>query len=144
MRIDDEIFLNQLAQGIVEIEKGLSWFRGLEAQARRDALHTISYFITNATPQNDDASRAIDRSGLKRTFTPCVLLGAGEDISQQLSKILNLPDAELDKAFRLTIALLGVADDRRRKTKPLDLTNHWWHRDLRDQRVIEAIRNERG
>jgi hypothetical protein len=62
----------------------------------------------------------------------------------QLSKIANLPENELLKAFRLLITLLGTSDGRRRHEKPLDTENHWWHRDLNDPTVVAKIKEEFG
>jgi hypothetical protein len=142
MTIDEEILVNQLAQGIVEMQAGESWFAGLTDSTQRSVLRDLSVFIANASPHSEDATRAVAISGLKPTFTPCVLLTTGLSIRHQLAKISNLPQAELGKAFLLLIALLAVADTRRRTTNPLNTTNHWWHRDLRDACVLDAIRQE--
>jgi hypothetical protein len=95
-----------------------------------------------ASPHSEDAAKAVAASGLKPTFTPCVLLTTGLGVRHQLAKISNLPGAELGKAFLLPIALLAVADTGRRTTNPLNTTHHWWHRDLRDTCVPDAIRQE--
>jgi len=142
MTIDEEILVNQLAQGIVEMPTGESWFAGLSESVQRSVLRELNVFIANASPHAEDAARAVAASGLKSTFTPCVLLTTGLNIRQQLARISNLPGTELGKAFRLLIALLAVADTRRRTASPLDATNHWWHRDLRDASVLDAIRQE--
>ena len=142
MTIDEEILVNQLAQGIVEMPTGESWFAGLAESTQRSVLRELNVFIANATPHSEDAARAVAVSGLKSTFTPCVLLTTGLNIQHQLAKISDLPRPELGKAFRLLIALLAVADARRRTTNPLNATNHWWHRDLGDAGVLDAIRQE--
>lgn len=141
MTIDEEILVNRLAQGIAALQEGQSWFESQSVEQRRDILRGISFMIAQASPRPDDAEVAIRNSGLKATFTPCVLLTRGE-IRTQLGKIASLPEHELTKAFPLLISLLGVSDERRRTSKPLDLGTHWWHRDLRDPEVIEAIRRE--
>jgi len=33
---------------------------------------------------------------------------------------------------------------RRRREKPLDTVNHWWHRDLSDPQVVATIGDEFG
>jgi len=142
MTIDEEILVNQLAQGIVEMQAGENWFAGLTESTQRSVLQELNVFIANASPHSEDAAKAVAISGLKPTFTPCVLLTTGLSIRHQVAKISNLPGAELGKSFSLLIALLAVADTRRRTTKPLDTTNHWWHRDLRDAYVLNAIRQE--
>jgi len=140
MRIDDQILLNQLAQGVVDAREGERWFNSLGEGEKRRALQDLNFMILNAKLRSDDAPAAIAKSGLKPTYTPCVLLQKGA----QLGKIANLPESELPKAFVLLVALLGVCDERRRREKPLDTGNHWWHRDLSDPTVIALIRREFG
>jgi hypothetical protein len=142
MTIDEKILVNQLAQGIIEIQAGIAWFSSLDLPTRRSALAECNVFIANANPRPEDAANAVSASGLKPTFTPCILLMTGASIREQIAKIANLPESELEKAFRLLIALFGIADTRRRTLKPLDTKNHWWHRDLRDESVLTSIRRE--
>jgi hypothetical protein len=61
-------------------------------------------------------------------------------LKAQLAKLTDLPQAQLEEAFRLVVELLNIADSRRRTEKPLDLVNHWWHRDLRDPKILDEIR----
>jgi hypothetical protein len=142
MTIEEEILVNQLAQGIVEMPTGESWFAGLTESTQRSVLRELNIFIANAGPHSEDAARAVALSGLESTFTPCVLLTTGINTRHQLAKISSLPRPELGKSFRLLIALLAVADTRRKTTNPINATNHWWHHDLRDPGVLDAIRQE--
>ncbi len=143
MNIDEKILLNQIAQDVIDIEEGERWFLLLGETQRRAVLRELNFMIANAGPRNEDVPDAIAKSGLKKTFTPCVLLKTGE-IRIQLAKIANLPEDELLKAFRLLIALLSVCDGRRRREKPVDTENHWWHRDLTDPQVVARIKEEFG
>jgi hypothetical protein len=142
MRIEEKILLNQLAQGILKFQEGERWFLSLGGNDRRAALGELNMMIVNTHPRKEDIPIAITSSGLKPTYTPCVLLQNGEILA--LGKIAGLPDNELLKAFRLLVALLSVSDRRRRTEKPLDTRNHWWHRDLSDLNVIAAIKQEFG
>ncbi|UUU28347.1 DUF5958 family protein [Streptomyces sp. DSM 40750] len=67
------------------------------------------------------------RSGLRPTHTPAVLISRGRT-EQQLGKIAHLtsPD-ERRKAFRLLIAVLAIADERRRARFCSVGCGHWWH-----------------
>ncbi|MFE7760391.1 DUF5958 family protein [Streptomyces sp. NPDC057438] len=58
---------------------------------------------------------------------PAVLITRGP-IDQQLGKIVGLtPVHELRKAFRLLVAVLAVADERRRERFCSGGCGHWWH-----------------
>ncbi len=141
MEIDELILIHQLAQGLIDTDAGERWFVSLGTAEKTAALRDVNFMIANASPRREDIPKAIEKSGLKTTSTPCVLLRSGE-VRTQIAKIANLPENELLKAFRLLLALLGVCDLRRRTEKPLDIRNHWWHRDLKDPAVISEIRHE--
>ena len=143
LTIEDLILLNRLAQRIDAIDVGLRWFRSQGASEQSNVLRQINYLIMQARPIGTDVNEAIEKSGLKSSYTPCVMLrqpGLGE----RLAKVANLPAPELEKAFQLLIALLGVADQRRRTSAPLDLVNHLWHRDLSNPNVLAEIKGQRS
>ena len=139
MNIDHAIFINQLAQGIVEVGDGETWFSAFDLESKRGMLREINAMILQAHPRPGDTTSTIAASGLKDTLTPCVLLSK-PDIKVQLAKLANLPEAELANVFKLLVRLLGIADKRRRETKPVDTVNHWWHRDLGNPQVVAEIR----
>jgi hypothetical protein len=139
MNIDDDILINQIAQGIVKIEEGERWFLSLDLESKRTLLYRINAMILQAHPIPEDAISSVEASGLKKTMTPCVLL-LRPGINDQLAKLANLPETELLSVFKLSVRLLGIADKRRRETKPVDTVNHWWHRDLKDPKVVAEIR----
>ena len=139
MNIDHAIFINQMAQGIVEISDGERWFSAFDPESKRSVLREVNAMILQAHPTPEDAVTTIAASGLKETLTPCVLLSK-PDIKVQLAKLANLPEPELTNVLKLLVRLLGIADKRRRETKPVDTVNHWWHRDLGNPQVVAEIR----
>ena len=143
LSMDEEILLNQLAQGILSDPVGQAWFDGQRKDDKRRLLAGLNAFIMQAHPKPEDVAVAISASRLKPTHTPCVQLSK-PNLNVQLAKLLSLPDSELPRVFRLLIKLLAVADDRRRKEKPLDLLNHWWHRDLSDPDVVNDLKRTKG
>lgn len=126
---DSDIRINRLAQGLESIEAGLIWFRNLGSAKQGEVLRTIASFITQAGAREEDVPTAIERSSLRATYTPIVLLSRGS-LKMQLPKVVNLPLEEREKAFRLLIALLAIADERRRRTTCANGCSHWWHQDL--------------
>ncbi|MEZ4299425.1 MAG: DUF5958 family protein [Polyangiaceae bacterium] len=123
------VLLNQLAQGIRPMEAGLGWFSNLTETRRREVLQSLAAIILQAHPGAADVQEAIARSKLKPSHTPAVLLGKGE-LGAQAAKIVSLPSSEQQKAFVLLVALLSVADGRRRRTECALGCTHWWHQDL--------------
>jgi len=143
LSVDEEIFLNQLAQGIVRDSEGGVWFNALGTDDKLRLLRGLNAFILQARPKPEDVAVAISESRLKPTLTPCVLI-AGPNLAVQLAKLATLPEFELPRVFRLLIKLLAAADGRRRREQPLDLVNHWWHRDLSDPEVVNDIKRTKG
>jgi Family of unknown function (DUF5958) len=143
LSIDESILLNQLAQRIVSDSEGTAWFEAQNEDSKRRLLRGLSGFILQASPRQEDAVVAISEAHLKPTLTPCVLI-TKPNFSVQLAKLAALPESELPRAFRLLLRLLAAADDRRRKEKPLDIVNHWWHRDLSDPKVVNDIKQTKG
>ncbi|MFI5802068.1 DUF5958 family protein [Streptomyces sp. NPDC051561] len=121
-----EIF-NELAQGIRPMPQGIEWFSGLGGEEKAAALRLLSHFCVQARATSDDGPTSIQRSGLRETHTPAVLIARGP-INVQLWKIASLaPEHERLKAFRLLIAVLGVADERRRQLFCVGGCGHYWH-----------------
>jgi hypothetical protein len=141
MLIEDQIIINQLAQNILDRTDGETWFDSLDPTRQMAMLNDVFYFIKNTSPHQEDAMMAIAKSGLKTTYTPCVLL-TKYDLWGALAKIKNLPIDERPKVFKLAVTLLGISDERRRAQRCSGLCSHWWHRDLGDRMVIEQIRKE--
>lgn len=126
MPLDDDAFINQLAQQVVDLEEGLRWFAGLDAGSQMRVLQKTWIFAAQAGAHEHDVDAAIVRARLKPTFTPCVLVKKGS-LKVQVTKIVGLPAAEREKSFRLLLALFQIADERRRLTSCLGGCTHWWH-----------------
>ncbi|MCD0484894.1 DUF5958 family protein [Streptacidiphilus sp. ASG 303] len=120
------VVLNELAQGIRPLAQGLGWFEDLADAERFEVLRDLAAFCIQARATSDDGPESIRRAGIRPTHTPAVLVTRGR-LAEQLAKIINLPQDEQVKAFRLLVALLGVADDRRRLRFCAGGCGHAWH-----------------
>ncbi|MEU7648759.1 DUF5958 family protein [Streptomyces huasconensis] len=124
---DPYVILNELAQGLRPMPQGIEWFEGLSTEDRSNTLRLLSQFCIQARATAEDAPESIRRAGLRATHTPAVLITRGR-IDQQLGKIAALtPHDERLKSFRLLIAVLAVADERRRERFCSDGCGHAWH-----------------
>ncbi len=149
MDIREDIYLNQLGQGIKPLTEGEVWFAGLTTEVQREVLRRLVFFILQAGGTSEDVEGAVKSTGLKRTFTPCqVLLKASQEephgnrrLSDALSRVVNLPAGEGHKSFKLLVALFTIADQRKRK-KGLQPEKYWWHLDLSNEKVVETIVND--
>nr|WP_203633737.1 DUF5958 family protein [Streptomyces sp. SID10815] len=120
--------LNELAQGLRPVAQGVDWFEGLSAVEQFEVLRDLAGFCLQARATGEDGLLSVQRAGIRPTHTPAVLITQGQSFSQQLAKIINLPQEERIKAFRLLVALLGVADERRRARFCAHGCSHPWHR----------------
>ncbi|MFJ2650225.1 DUF5958 family protein [Streptomyces sp. NPDC087420] len=122
-----DLMLNELAQGLRSMSQGIEWFEALGPAEQSETLRYLSHHCAQARAVTEDGPESIRRAGLRPTHTPAVLITHGR-IDQQLWKIASLtPPDERRKAFRLLIALLAIADERRRARHCSDGCGHWWH-----------------
>ncbi|MGW0580153.1 DUF5958 family protein [Streptomyces sp. NPDC002920] len=123
-----DVILNELAQGLRPMSQGIEWFDGLSPEERSETLRFLRHHCLQARAVTEDGPESIRRAGLRPTHTPAVLI-TRDRIDQQLGKIAGLtPLDERRKAFRLMIAVLAIADERRRERFCSDGCGHWWHR----------------
>ncbi|MEU5002080.1 DUF5958 family protein [Streptomyces sp. NPDC021622] len=118
--------LNELAQGLRPIGQGVAWFGALPAQDQFEVLRDLGGHCIQARATVEDGPESVRLAGIRATHTPAVLITRGQ-LAGQLTKIINLPHDERVKAFRLLVALLGVADKRRRERFCADGCTHAWH-----------------
>ncbi len=134
------ILLNQTAQGVRPLAELIQWFEMQHRDHQRRILSELCDMIQHSRPRQDDGVQAIKNSGLKPTFTPCILLSRGTDIVR-LRKVASLPEAERTKAMILLLNLFRISDNRRQSQEGADEPElHWWHEDLSDPKVLADIR----
>ncbi|MFG2368786.1 DUF5958 family protein [Streptomyces mirabilis] len=123
-----DVMLNELAQGLRPMSQDIEWFDALGPEEQSETLRFLSHHCVQARAAAEDGPDSVRRAGLRPTHTPAVLITRGR-IDQQLSKIAGLaPLDERRKAFRLLIAVLAIADGRRRERFCSNGCAHWWHR----------------
>lgn len=130
----DYLYLNKVAQDVVPLEAAVADFTQLPLPERREALRRLVVMVDQAHPRPTEIEVAIVASGLRPTFTPCVMLTVlktpqTSPLRQQLTRMVQLPETELGKAFVLLIHVFRVADKRRREDCGSQC-QHWWHQDL--------------
>ncbi|MER8233165.1 DUF5958 family protein [Streptomyces sp. NPDC094049] len=123
-----DVILNELAQGLRPMPQGITWFDALAPEEQSEALLFLRHHCVQARAVAEDGPEGIRRAGLRPTHTPAVLIMRGQ-IDDQLGKIASLISRdERRKAFRLLVAVLAIADGRRRKRYCSNGCSHWWHR----------------
>ncbi|MGY4918035.1 DUF5958 family protein [Streptomyces sp. 900116325] len=116
-----EVTLNELAQGLRPMAEGIEWFEGLVEEEQRRAIQSLVYFCGQARAREEDVPECIERSGIRPTHTPAVML------TRWNLGMAGLPAYELTKSFRLLVALFSIADARRRALHCAGGCSHEWH-----------------
>jgi Family of unknown function (DUF5958) len=119
--------INRAAQTPDSLESICEWFVGLDPVDRRTALNYLSGSCQQANPFPEDGKAAIVMSGLKSSFTPCVMVSKAPFPGRAVHRIADLPEDEHNKAFRLLYCLFAIADTRRRETQCRGTCTHPWH-----------------
>ncbi|MBK8800867.1 MAG: hypothetical protein IPN71_02210 [Fibrobacteres bacterium] len=128
MLYEDELQINRIVQLKCDWESGLKWFQDLEEEGRKKVLQRLALCCYQAHPRPDEIPAAILLSGLKPTYTPCVLASClPTNGSTTFAKIASLPENEPIKSFTLLIHILAIADGRRRATHCRNGCTHEWH-----------------
>ena len=123
-----DVLLNRLAQDATPQVAGSTWFEQATPADRAAALERLALFCWQAHPTATEVEVAVGRSGLKKTHTPCVMLLSAQTLGQHpFRRVAQLPANEQAKAFALLLAVLGVADSRRRQVHCTGGCTHEWH-----------------
>jgi len=117
------VYLAQLAQGVVDREQGLRWFRAQNIQTRQEIVHEVLDFTLASGPLDEPARAALKAAGAYRKARP---RRSGCAWTAQ-------PNASFGH-------LLEVMASRRCP----GACPHWWHRDLGRPDVLEELQRELG
>jgi hypothetical protein len=137
MELRTELLLNKYGQGIVDISELILIFNNYNILNKKEFLNELLFMIQQSKPLETDVEIAISNSKLRSTYTPCVLLKKGIDMNN-LTKIINLPEDELEKVFILLTELFKIGYNRRFFLERND-PNKWWYWDLTDKNNIDKI-----
>lgn len=116
METEDKILVNKYGQDIIADRELLERFNLLNLTQKRLYLNHILYFIMQSKPEDNDIEPAIEKSKLKQTYTPCIIIKKSVK-NHNLQKLLELPANELNKTLLLLLNLFKIAYKRRFKKK---------------------------
>ncbi|WP_405883064.1 MULTISPECIES: DUF5958 family protein [unclassified Streptomyces] len=123
---ESERIINEIAQGLIQLDEGVRWFSALESAQQKAVLREVVNYSMQAHATVEDGREGVSRSGVKPTANPAVMI-VREPLPDRMAKIINLPDSENVKAFRVLVSTFSVADTRRRETECRGTCSHAWH-----------------
>lgn len=123
IRREAERVVNEVAQGLLTLDGGTTWFSDLSPVVRQAVLHEVAGYAMQAHITAADGRAGVARSGVKPTANPSVMIC----MDPPRYGFAALPADEHVKAFRVIVSVFSVADTRRRQTYCKGACGHAWH-----------------
>lgn len=140
--IQEEVILNQYAQGIKYASELLEWYNSFDIDKKRSILIEIWSLANQAGVIEKDVENARITVGLKATHTPVRMLYSEKlPFKNRGYKLADLKGKEQVQAFLLILNCFAIAEQRRKSKCDADKENcnHWWHQDLSNPQLIQEI-----
>lgn len=139
----DLIRVNQLVRSRIDFEGFRTWYATLPFEQRRALAYLLCEFAHQAGVDDTTWDEALAASGLPASH-PLVqrVLAAGRDnapVFRLYEFVVSAPEDDLPTAFRLFVYLFGIAEGGVYRSESKEHCNHWWHRDLLDERVVQNL-----
>ena len=142
----DVIRVNQLVRGGADTSGAISWFREVSHEEQNALLGSLLFFAAQAgfdeasweealigAEHEDGAIIERVRAHLFRSFPRDYEL---------VDWFASLDDLSRSAIYVLVLRVFAAAEGRRVRGEQKEHCNHWWHRDLLDERVVEDILND--
>ncbi len=140
LTIQELVLLNQYVQGVVLKKEIDNWFSSLEETDKQSVVKSIWVLATQAQVIESDIFIATLAAELKPTHTPVVMISKGDvSLYNRGYRLSELKGTILNQAFLLVLECFALAERRRKEKEGTSECNHWWHKDLSDERVIKEI-----
>ena len=134
------ILLNQYVQGVVPRIKIDNWFLSFSEDEKQSLVKSVWLLAVQAQIREDDIPAATSVAGLKPTHTPVVMISKGSvSLHNRGYELSKLSGTLLNQAFFLVLESLALAERRRKEREDPVTCNHWWHKNLSDEKVIKEI-----
>ncbi len=123
---ENELLINKLAQGMIAIEYGVMLFSRASELEKVELMKALDLCIFQSHPNQRDIENGITLSGLKPTYSPCVIV-TKKPFNEARAKLKALNGIDLERAFLLLLSIFSAADRRRRETVCKNGCSHEWH-----------------
>jgi hypothetical protein len=140
------IKVNQLVRNQINFDAFKTWYTKLSVGEQQALTSTLLEFAYQAGVDNlvwDEAltlGKNLITNDLAQSFISFHMLEPGFYDWGGLHKWQKeLSDIDRDAMFALAVYLFGTAEGRVYRQERKEWCNHWWHRDLLDSRVVEAL-----
>jgi hypothetical protein len=148
LELPDIIRVHQLVRGGIDFDGFKRWHDSLSIPEQSALTATLCEFAYQAGFDEDTYSDALSGASLDAS-NPLVVHAKSFHKPYEFLNLFGLYTwlTQLDEAKRLTVFklfvyLFGKAEWACYQEETKESCNHWWHRDLLDERVVQAILND--
>lgn len=148
LSLPELIRMNQLVRDEIDLAGFGQWYESSTLPVRLGIIYSLADFAFQAGVDEDILENAVQTGKLDKA-APVVrdlfnFSSPSPDWSALHQWLQTAADAELVIAFRFYTCLFGCAEQRVYQSQCDKDCTHWWHRDLKDPRVVrDLLRNPR-
>ncbi len=148
LELAEIIRVNQLVRGEIDLAGFMSWYEQLSPPEQHALTYSLVDFAYQAGVDDSVWSEVLSAAHLESHAQLCVqvkssLEGIFRDWSMFRGWLQQVSAPEMFLVFTLAVYLFGVAEGKVYRNEKKEWCNHWWHRDLLDERVVKDILRDR-
>jgi hypothetical protein len=146
LELPEIIRVNQLVRNQINLGDFKGWYAQLSAPEQQTLISALFEFAYQAGVDEQVWKEALNTGNLEinnemvQTLKSFHVNDLGlHDWGGFQDWLVELLSPERDTLFVLAVFLFGTAEGKVFSKEQKDWCNHWWHRDLLDKRVVEAL-----
>ena len=144
LELQDAIRVNQLVRGRIDFDAFKEWYISLSTPEQSALSVALYEFACQAEFDEKTYNEALSEAKLSPN-APLALYAKSfhkphfTDLKGLHNWTTQLNDSDRFTVFRMLVYLFGKAEGTLYERESKQHCNHWWHRDLLDERVIQAL-----
>ena len=148
LELTEIIRVNQLVRRHIDLAGFQAWYEELSPSEQCTLIYALFEFAYQAGVDEDVWEQTLDQIHVEDNLALSVLSSLLRRSSRERKLkdwiglkrwLLNSSDMERLDALKIAVYLFGIAEARVFNNEMKEYCNHWWHRDLLDERVVRAI-----
>ena len=136
---NESIKINQFSQGLFTLDEMETWFETYDLPNKKDIIYNLLNFVVQAHPNYEEFESSANFLKKRKSPSAIKLLNKNKPYHKFGYEICDLPENELKIGFEILLLTLAKADNRRKKQETPEECNHWWHKDLSDEKYLEKL-----
>jgi hypothetical protein len=145
LELADIIRVNQLVRNQIDFEGFQEWYDSLSVPEQTALITSLFNFAFQAGTEEEIYEEALNAASLDLE-NPLVVQAKSFHKPYRFLNLFEMDPwlTQLDKVerftvFKMCVYLFGTAERKVFQGETKESCNHWWHRDLLDERVVQAL-----